>query len=345
MLFESAITFTDIHFGLKTNSKEHNDDCIKFIEFMISEAKKRDIKTCIFMGDYFHNRSHVNISTLDYGLRGMKLLNDNFEKTFFIVGNHDMYYKNKRDITSINMAETFENINFINNMTTIDDCTFIPFMIDEEYKNLPSIKSKYVFGHLELPGYLLNKMIEMPDLGKETENSFVGPEYVFSGHFHKRQSKVTPNGVKIVYTGNCFPHNFSDTWDDSRGCMILKHNLEPEYVPWPRAPKYRDCTLSSLLKEPKFYLCDELFLKIDVDVAIDADDLKFIKDVFNSMHKIRDYTISHKRSVVDINSVENLEMDTMTVDEIVISQIRAIDSNTLDKELLEHLYLGLKGTQ
>lgn len=342
-LFNSIITFTDIHFGMKNNSKEHNEDCISFLEFMIEKAKSEGIKTCAFMGDYFHNRSYVNISTLDYGLRGMRMLNENFEKVYFIVGNHDMYYKNKRDVTSINMAESFDNITFINEMTTIDDCTFIPFMIDDEYKNLPSISSKYVFGHLELPGYLLNKMISMPDLGKETENSFQSSEYVFSGHFHKRQEKITKNGVKIVYTGNCFPHNFSDTWDDDRGCMTLVHGSSPVYHRWNAAPKYRTCTMTEFLREPSYYVCDEVFLKIQVDIPIDSDDVKFIKDIFAKKYKIRDYTITYLRTSTsqDGETIKEEDVNTKSVDEIVLTQIRNIDSNTLDKHLLEEIYLDL----
>lgn len=341
-LFKSAITFTDIHFGMKNNSKEHNEDCIEFLKFMIKTAKENNINTCIFMGDYFHNRSHVNVSTLDYGLTGMKLLNDNFENTYFIVGNHDMYYKNKRDVTSINMAQTFDNITFINDIQTIKDCTFIPFMVDEEYRNLPNIKSKYVFGHLELPGYLLNKMIAMQDHGKETEDSFKNCEYVFSGHFHKRQSKITKNGVKILYTGNCFPHNFSDSWDDTRGCMILDHGLEPKFIAWDDAPKYRDCTLSEFLRNPKYFVCNELFLKIHVDIPMDIDDIKFIKDLFSKQFKIREYSISYSRtSLTESNKIKDEELGTKTIDEIVVTQIRAIDSNTLDKNLLEQIYLDL----
>lgn len=39
-LFDKAITFTDIHLGLKNNSKQHNEDCLNFIKFMIDVAKK-----------------------------------------------------------------------------------------------------------------------------------------------------------------------------------------------------------------------------------------------------------------------------------------------------------------
>lgn len=341
-LFDKAIVFTDIHLGLKNNSKEHNIDCVEFVQFMIDQATERDIRTCIFMGDFFHNRSNINIHTLDYGLLIMNMLNQHFDITYFLVGNHDMYYKNKRDVTSINMAKSFDKIHFVNNIETIDDCTFIPFLVDDEYKQLPSISSKYVFGHLELPGYLLNKMVVMPDHGKETEESFGGCDYVFSGHFHKRQAKVTSKGTKILYTGNCFPHNFSDTWDDARGIMFLDHGGEPEFKMWPGAPRYRHFTLSELLSEPTYYLEDNVVAKIQIDIPITMDEISFIRETFTKLYKIREFNIIPGKKLVenDFNNV-NFEGSTETVDEIVIAQIKENKSNVIDNDLLIQLYLSL----
>ncbi len=39
-LFKKAAVFTDIHFGLKSNSLQHNQDCEKFVDWFISQAKK-----------------------------------------------------------------------------------------------------------------------------------------------------------------------------------------------------------------------------------------------------------------------------------------------------------------
>lgn len=44
MFFDKAVIFTDIHFGMKNNSRYHNQDCEDFITWMIDEAHKRGIK-------------------------------------------------------------------------------------------------------------------------------------------------------------------------------------------------------------------------------------------------------------------------------------------------------------
>ena len=66
-LFKKAAVFTDIHFGLKSNSLQHNQDCEKFVDWFISQAKKEGCETCFFLGDYNHHRASINIHTMQYG--------------------------------------------------------------------------------------------------------------------------------------------------------------------------------------------------------------------------------------------------------------------------------------
>ena len=47
-LFEKAAVYTDIHFGLRHNSKEHNEDCIEFL-IWFSEQAKKDLPKPVFL--------------------------------------------------------------------------------------------------------------------------------------------------------------------------------------------------------------------------------------------------------------------------------------------------------
>ena len=55
MFFKKVACFTDIHFGLKGNSRVHNDDCETFIHWFIEQAKAHNCETCIFLGDWHHH--------------------------------------------------------------------------------------------------------------------------------------------------------------------------------------------------------------------------------------------------------------------------------------------------
>jgi DNA repair exonuclease SbcCD nuclease subunit len=90
-LFKKAVVFTDIHFGLKSNSQTHNDDCLAFVKWATKLAKENNCETAMFLGDWHNHRASINIVTLNYSLRALEHLNDNFDRVFFIPGNHDLY--------------------------------------------------------------------------------------------------------------------------------------------------------------------------------------------------------------------------------------------------------------
>jgi DNA repair exonuclease SbcCD nuclease subunit len=223
-MFKKVACFTDIHFGLKSNSATHNQDCEDFVDWFIAEAKAAGCETGIFLGDWHHNRNSLNITTMDYTLRSLEKLGQAFETFYFFPGNHDLYYKDKRDIHSVEFGKYVPGVTVVNEITTIGDTTLVPWLVGDEWKKMEKLKSRYVFGHFELPLFYMNAMIQMPDHGELQGTHFKNPEYVFSGHFHKRQAKEN-----IVYIGNAFPHNYADAWDDDRGMMILEHGSKPEY--------------------------------------------------------------------------------------------------------------------
>ena len=120
-MFKKAAVFTDIHFGLKGNSKVHNQDCEDFIDWYIQQAKDNGCETGIFCGDWHHNRNSLNLTTMDATIRSMEKLGAAFEQFFFFDGNHDLYYKDKRDVNSTAFAKHIPGITFVDEITTIED--------------------------------------------------------------------------------------------------------------------------------------------------------------------------------------------------------------------------------
>ena len=77
-LFKRAACFTDIHYGMRNNSRTHNQDCEEFIKWFCATAKERDCETAIFLGDWHHHRATINVSTLNYTVSGIDFLSENF---------------------------------------------------------------------------------------------------------------------------------------------------------------------------------------------------------------------------------------------------------------------------
>ena len=336
-MFKKAAVFTDIHLGLKGNSKVHNDDCEQFVDWFIQNAKDNNCETGIFCGDWHHNRNSLNLTTMDATIRSMEKLGGAFEQFFFFDGNHDLYYKDKRDVNSTAFAKHIPGITFIDEITTKEDVTLVPWLVGEEWKKIKDIKSKYMFGHFELPSFYMNAMVQMPDTGELKAEHFKHQEYVFSGHFHKRQQQG-----KIHYIGNAFPHNYADAWDDKRGMMILdrENNKEPKYINWEDCPKYRTTTLSKLLDPKQDIIKSKMYLRVTIDVPISYEEASFIKETFINQHKCREISLIPQKQVEEISTELDIQQFE-SVDQIVAGEISAIDSDQVNKKTLMDIYNDL----
>jgi DNA repair exonuclease SbcCD nuclease subunit len=322
--------------GAKSNSTVHLQDCEDFIDWFIAEAKEAGCETAIFLGDWSHNRNSMNLYTLDTSIRCLEKLGSAFEQFFWFPGNHDLFYKDKRDIHSSIFGRHIPGVTVVEGVTTLNDVTLVPWLVGDEWKTMRNVKSRYVFGHFELPKFFMNAMVQMPDHGELRAEDFVGPEYVFSGHFHKRQQNNN-----VIYIGNAFPHNFSDTWDDDRGMMTMEWGGQPEYKAWPDAPKFRTIKLSELIDRKDEIMLSKMYLRVNLDIDISFEEANYIKETF-----IKDYDIREISLVQDKSNLEGSYEDTPdakfeSIDTIVSEQLVNIDSGQYDKKILLDIYNDL----
>lgn len=334
-LFKTAACFTDLHVGLKQNSKIHNDDCDRFVDWFITEAKARNAETCIFLGDWSHHRASVNVTSLNVSVRLLKKLNDNFEKVYFITGNHDLYYKDKRELNSVEYARDLPNFVMVDEHFEQDDVAIIPWLIGDEWKKISKLKVKYMFAHLELPYFKMNAMVEMPDHGGLTAEHLTGPEYVFSGHFHKRQYKNN-----IHYIGNAFPHNYADVDDNERGAMFLTWDQEPVFVNWTECPKYKVITLTNLIDNHANLLDKYTHARVKLNISISYEEANFIREKFAEQYGVRELQLIPVKE--EEEEFQGGEIKFESVDQIVIQQLQTIESNTMDSQKLINIYNGLE---
>ena len=335
-LFSKAIVFTDIHFGLKSNSLLHNQDCERFVDWVIETGREQGCETGMFLGDWHHHRASINLQTLNFSLQSLEKLSRSFSQFFFIPGNHDLYYRDKRDIHSAAWARHIPNIHICNDWFQEGDVIIAPWLVGNDHKKIPKLSSKYMFGHFELPHFKMNAMVEMPDHGEIAVEHFGHYDQVFSGHFHLRQNKRNIN-----YIGNAFPHNFADAGDDRRGCMILEWGKDPEYLAWPEQPLYNVFDLSTLIDRGDQLLKPNMHVRVQLDIEISYEEAGFIKDTFISKHNLREMAlIPNKRSALEEDLAPG-EVRFESVDQIVTDQITKIESEFYDPKLLLQIYQSL----
>jgi len=334
-LFKRAIFFTDIHFGMKSNSHTHNQDCLDFIDFVIETGKARNCETCIFLGDWHHNRASLNISTLNYSVRGMDKLTKAFTQVVMLPGNHDEHYRDTREMNSIVWTKQYDNVRFYDEITVENDVAILPWLVGEEHKTVKNIEAKYMFAHLELPNFFMNAMVKMPDVG-ELKTDDLHSETIFTGHFHKRQTSGN-----VTYIGNAFPHNYADAGDDDRGCMILDWGQTPEYIKWENAPKYRRFMLSSILEKTDELLLPNMYCRVDIDLDISYEEATFIKEQFVPQYNLRELSLIQRTDLEEHAQTFKGEVNFESVDSIVTSHLTQLETAQYDRQLMLDIYRNL----
>ena len=331
-----VVLFTDLHLGYKNNSRQHNEWCVSFIDWMIEQAEAKQIKTCLFLGDWSHHRSSVNIVTLNYSLECLRKLSAAFDNVVMLLGNHDLYFRDKLDMHSIPYVNEFTNIHLVDKIEQFDQFAFVPWLVGDEWKDIPKIKRPYLFCHAEIAKFKMNAMVEMPDHGGLNAEHFEHQKLVFSGHFHKRQRKG-----RILYMGNAFPHNFADAGDDDRGIAFWRPGQEPVFEAWPAAPRFRVYNLSEVLNNPGKYINSQTFARINVDVDLNYEDSMFIKELLERELQALDVSFINNRNNMDDVEYNEDEVSFESVDSIVLSHLKTIESTTMNNETLIQIYQSI----
>jgi len=334
-LFKRAIFFTDVHFGLKSNSRLHNQDCLNFVDFVIKTGKEQNCETCVFLGDWHNNRASLQIGTLNYSVQAIDKLSAAFDQIIFIPGNHDEHYRDTREMNSVVWAKKYDNVRIFDEITTVDDVCITPWLVGDEHKQIKKIEAKYMFGHFELPSFYMNAMVQMPDVG-DLRRDDLKCETVFTGHFHKRQTNKN-----ITYIGNAFPHNYADVGDDDRGCMILDWGKDPVYVAWPDAPKYRKFLLSEILEDTDQLLQSNMYCRVEIDVDISYEEATFIKEQFIPQYNLRELSLIQRTDIEEHSQTFDGEVNFESVDSIVTSHLTQLETAQYDRQLMLDIYRNL----
>jgi DNA repair exonuclease SbcCD nuclease subunit len=341
---------TDIHFGKKGNSPQHNQDCLNYIDWFCDQVKKDGkVDYIAFLGDWNENRSALNISTLNYSYHGAKKLNNMGLPVYFVIGNHDLYQRHTREVHSIVHFQEFKNFKVIEHPTIVEEiegkALFSPYMFHEEYPGLEKFLSlPFWAGHFEFKGFIVTGGHVMP-FGPDAGN-FKGPKHIISGHFHKRQANQN-----IIYMGNTFPMDYSDAGDFARGMMFYDHiKQEPTWEDWADCPKYIKTKLSNVLDNTTTLYTDAR-VRCLVDLPISFEESTYLKKKFTEKFTLREFILEETSEIKDavsqtqseFNPENKPEYDKLkTVDELVKHMLTEIDSDHINNQKLIDIYTSLK---
>jgi oligoribonuclease NrnB/cAMP/cGMP phosphodiesterase (DHH superfamily) len=72
----------------------------------------------------------------------MEKLGSAFEQFYFIPGNHDIYHRTRRDFTSVEIGRNVKNLTIVNNPTCIGNVGLVPWLINDEWKQVKKMLAK-----------------------------------------------------------------------------------------------------------------------------------------------------------------------------------------------------------
>lgn len=202
-----ALLFADLHLGVHQNSPRWHQLAIEWANWAKSIAEKEQVDSVICLGDYFHDRDQIDVSTLDVARKILNIFS-NF-KIYLITGNHDLYFKEKNDVTSLHIFEGYPYVNVVNNPTTFrcgeNQINMVPWSDAHDEKNY---EGDVVLAHAEFKTFKMqnNKFAEN---GLDIDQFKNKKKIVLAGHFHISDIRNGGN-LKIGYLGNPFQHTFGD---------------------------------------------------------------------------------------------------------------------------------------
>ena len=338
-------SLTDIHFGCKANSELHNQDCLNYIDWFCDNVRKDpDIDSIVFMGDWFENRSALNVSTLNYSHRGAKKLNDLGLPVFFIIGNHDLYHRHNREVYSTISFGEFDNFTIINEPTYIPHLgagnLVCPYLFHAEYPQLAEYAHAPVWwGHFEFKGFVITGYNVLMPTGLDA-SSYEKQKRIFSGHFHKRQ--VSGN---VCYIGNVFPTSFGDANDFERGMAVYTHDTDNlQFLNWVDCPKYIKINMSDIIDDSAV-MYQNARVKCMLDIKITYEESAALRISFMEEFNLREFTMDETTDAAEALRDTEIDEDSMdglnTVDDLVMKMLTDIKTDQIDNNILIDQYKRL----
>jgi DNA repair exonuclease SbcCD nuclease subunit len=346
--FKKIGMFTDIHFGRRSNSKVHNQDCLDHISWFCNEIQVAgDYSHIVFLGDWFESRSAINIETMEYSYDGLKLLNSLEIPVYFIVGNHDLHRRTTRDVHSVRMFQELTNIIVVDKPIVIDHCLFSPFLFEPEYGSMIAHNNLYAwFGHFEFMNFVITGYNTVMDHGPN-HKIFNGPNKIFSGHFHKRQ--IQDN---VYYIGNAFPMDFGDAGDSDRGMAtydVLADKVT--FKNWDDCPTYSKTMLSKVMDDDWEHK-PKMKVKCVIDVDLPYSSAQELREGMIEMYQLRDFVLEEDRATKQgllegdgVKVTDDIGVDFTSIDDLVIKQLELAKEDkksTIDVNMLIEIYKNLQ---
>lgn len=271
----------DLHLGVRNNSTEWFEIQKSFLlDFFIRKIEEDGFdpeQDVLFQaGDWNHVRESTNVRIWNSSLDIAEALSNKFKRgVYIILGNHDVYYKDRTDTHSLKGYDRmFPNFKIFEKPEVLQVNNKHKFLMLPWIESVDEIsqvvlnhsgKVDYILCHADIKGFRLNKWATL-EHGLEI-NDLQAFKRIYSGHIHIRQENLNS-----LYVGTPYHMDRGDR-GNSKGFYILDFStgdLVERFVENTESPQYVKYDMFELLNM-NFNEISTLFKNNFVDVMIEAE--------------------------------------------------------------------------
>lgn len=347
------IICADLHIHPHKKQEERLYDCLKTLRWIFQSAVKYDAKAIVCVGDLFVDRQKIDILTYQRTFEVFQEYADHPFAVYLLVGNHDMWYSDNWDVTSLKPLSAIQNVTVIDKPCTTNfigasspTASFLPYT-DDPLSALAEInnneKFKLLFAHVAVDGAILNtraktraeEMVEHDgEMIKINCDVFQNWNQVFLGHYHAAQ-QITP---KIEYVGSPLQLSYGEAFDDKHIILYDLETHEKTYLKNEFSPKHFIYTTD----EAQTIEPEGGFLKIITENFNNTENIDLQKKLSPHFKEVK-VEIARKRKTEEeqiiVESAKSILNDEEKMAEKYIDQV---GTKGLDKALLLKVFNDIR---
>jgi DNA repair exonuclease SbcCD nuclease subunit len=273
-----GLFFSDLHLHRHKNRSDRLQDCLKVLDWVFDQAVEHDCSDIMFLGDLFHERNKIDV--LDYISAFERIMDRmtgdcNSMDFWMLVGNHDMYHRERWDVNSIRPLSAIPNVHIIQSpLSTVIHGVKIDWMPHTEnpIKDLEVFKEAGVgdllCGHMSVHGAQTNTFYgTRSDVIVEYDNEMLPVDVsIFDdwnmtllGHYHGAQHL----NEKVEYIGSPLQLSFGEAFQQKHIVVMDLATMEKQYIVNDFSPKHLIICPQDVQDEN--YNLDGQFVRIAVD--------------------------------------------------------------------------------
>ena len=235
-----SLIFTDLHVGISNDKPSRQKIAENVIDEIIGHIEMDGIQQVFFLGDLFHQRTSIEVTSLNVANDLVRKLASTCE-VFLLQGNHDLYEKYNSIITSLNIFD-LHNVNIVSVPTEIrlngQNVLLVPWLCGttlQEHITKNGLSDKYdmMMGHFDIgySGDIRNKGQKYVDAYKSGTQNFssVQTDNIISEILHHTKDYST------IYMGHIHDHETltyaNRTWNIVGSPQYQVHDMKrlPDY--------------------------------------------------------------------------------------------------------------------